>query len=315
MGGAIGAKSEVGKGSTFWFEITLPELNNKYIEPSLVPEYIKHKRFLIVDDYDVNQEILENYLDDWKVSHRSVSSGKEALEELEKPFDNIPYDVVLIDYSMPIMNGIDLASHIRKNSDFESIILILITAIGKVEYIGDIEQLGFDGCIMKPFYERTFFDNLLNILSKNNNSTMNFELNKKVAKISTNNFNATILIVEDSVPNQEVATAMLEKMGCTFGVANDGEDAIEILENSPKKYDLIFMDCQMPGMDGLEATKIIRNFSWGKDLIIVAMTANALQGDKEVCLKAGMDNYISKPVKMSNLQQTLEMYLVDKKTS
>ena len=314
MNGEIGVVSEPAKGALFWFEITVPACDVTS-QTTAIPADIATKRTLIVDDSRISQRIIAEYLKRFGIHSNVASSGEEALVMIKQAAaDGMPYDLVFIDYQMPGMNGEQLGHEIAALSLAVPPRCILITAFGKVNHFDFLENAGFSGHMMKPLYEDTLLASikvafhLEDEITQDNSPSIRHYMPSSLQPVSSQ-FNANILVIEDFPPNQRQAQKMLEKLGCTVQIATDGEVAIELLEKERGAYDLVFMDCQMPDMDGYETTRIIRTKPWGKGLPIVAMTAHALEGDREKCLAAGMDDYISKPVRFVEIERVLNQYL------
>lgn len=328
MGGNIGLDSSLGKGSNFWFRINLPidTKEKEVVNSNKLLKLMKNLRYLIVDDYKTNRHIVSVYLDSNNYKYGTASSGKEALSILDDAYkEKDAYSVVFIDYVMPEMSGLELARKIKKEVRYNKVLLILITTLNKVNKNLTKDDLKlFDGFIKKPFRKEVFLNKLFDIISSKLLDSKYREQNKKQQKNlkephpkllkenvltkSIPKFQANILVVEDFPPNQEVIVEILRTMGCKTEVASDGVEALKILENN-KNYDLIFMDCEMPNMNGFDATKKIKKRKYNKDTKIIAMTANALQGDMKKCLDVGMDDYMSKPVDISTVKNILSKYI------
>lgn len=309
MDGAIGVSSELGKGAMFWFELTLPLGGHKADEDFTLPDALKPIRVLIVDDHPVNQHIMTDYLHSAKLSPDSTSSASQALVMIKQQHDKaLPYDIVLINDQLSEMSGIELNTAIQNLALSHKPRTILISTFGKAIKT-DLLSKGFAFHLIKPLFKSMLLQAIAHALTALS-AIQPLSSPMAVTPASIPQFNATILVVEDFPPNQIQITKMLEKMGCSSHIAENGEVAVEMLSENPTAYDLVLMDCQMPEMDGYEATRIIRSKSWGKTLPIIAMTAHALQGDREKCLAAGMDDYISKPVRLAEIGKILAPYLL-----
>jgi len=312
MGGLIGVDSEPGKGSTFWFTATFAKqpVDAAVRLPQL--ENLENLRVLIVDDNATNRKILSHQLSSWGMVHDQAESGAQALELVKDAAGRgAAYDLAVLDFLMPGMDGITLAKAIKSDSAISRTELVLLTSAGGR---GDdaARDAGIAAYLCKPVRQSSLFDCLIAAMSKSLDreelpSTRNpKQILKEVNKMS----HKLILLAEDNVVNQKVAVRQLQKLGYRADAVANGREAIEAVRRIP--YDLVLMDCQMPEMDGYEATGVIRHREGQtKHTPIVAMTAHALQGDREKCIAAGMDDYITKPVKMEELTRILDMYLVE----
>jgi len=310
MGGEIGVESEVGKGSTFWFEIT-SKIHTSFTHTNLDTKRVLHnKKILIVDDYEINLTIFSEYLHKTGISCDVSICPENALAMISQSKNaGEPYDIILIDYNMPKMNGEMLWLTISSNPKlYGKPKLILVTAIDKSSQLDFINECGYCCKLLKPVYFSTLIDTLVKVSSDYPEATNNNKIAKK--EIEQPSYDANILVVEDFKPNCDVILSMLNNIGLSADIAEDGKQALKLV--SKKKYDLIFMDCQMPIMDGYEATKKIRKIKARKNTPIIALTANALQGDKDKCIKAGMDDYISKPLRMDDIQYLIKKFLKKK---
>jgi PAS domain S-box-containing protein len=317
MGGVIGVESREGEGSTFWFTAVLKRSEeHREAEPS--QEHfvdITGKNVLVVDDNATSRFLLITLLDGWGCDYNTAPDGETALALLQEGFvSGTPYDVAIIDYQMPNMDGVELGRRIRANPDIAHTIMVMLTSQG---WRGDrqiMEQVGFDGYLTKPMRQDLMRDCLSLVLGRGQH------LVEAQTPIVTRHVLAEItgakkrvLLAEDNTVNQMVAVALLKKMGLAVDVVADGSEAVKALEQIP--YDLVLMDCQMPIMDGYEATRVIRDPSskvMNHAVPIVAMTANAMQGDREKCLEAGMDDYTSKPVNLEALQSAITALMFSK---
>jgi CheY-like chemotaxis protein len=306
MGGSFTVESKLNEGSTFAFTIltragvnTLPT----YVHYNM--EELEGKYILIVEDNLTNRNILKTQLELWKFVPVLASSGEQALQLLAQ---QRPFDLVITDMQMPGMDGITLARAIREK--FTSIPIILLSSFGderKDEY-SDL----FSSILTKPIKQHILNRHVINSLRKHSKTPLK-ETQPAEKKITTGVAAENplyILIAEDNLVNQKIITHMLAKMGYGADIVQNGQEAVDA--TGLKNYDLVLMDVQMPEMDGLEATRIIRKQVEAQPFII-AMTANAMQGDKEECIEAGMDDYISKPINLNDLKTLLEKYASEKK--
>ncbi|MBA3009930.1 MAG: response regulator [Proteobacteria bacterium] len=312
MGGKIGVESENGKGASFWFTAVFEKQPLGKEKKELIPDNIRGKRVLIVDDNETNRYVMREQLKLWGCRYGEASSGAHALEYLRKAFlEKDPYQIAIVDMQMPKMDGEELGVKIKQSPELKGISLILMTSMG---YRGDakkFEEIGFGAYLTKPVKQSHFYDCLAMVSGYKKNSDEN---NPGMITIHTLNekikHNKRILLVEDNQINQKVALNVLKKIGYYADIASNGVEAIAFLKE--KKYDLVLMDCQMPGMDGYEATAHVRDPNCevlNHDVPIIAMTAHAMKGDREKCIKAGMDDYLTKPVKRDDLDDMIRKWL------
>ncbi len=314
MGGTIGVQSAPGKGSTFWFEIgfTMPE--GQVIPEKNYQGLLKGKKILIVDDSVPVTELMTAYLLPSGAQCTCAISGSQALDILQAAQKaHLPFDVMLTDYSMPKMDGETLCLRVSKNPEiYGTPKHILITALGQKRNFENLEQASISTCLFKPVYPDVLIECILSVLS-NAQKHMRVDSAEENMPKDLPKIGAHILIVDDDRVSQRMAKSILGELGCTFDVAGDGREAIAILQERPRDYDLVFMDWQMPVMDGHEAIRTIRQHDWGRDLKIVALTANAIHGDKEKCLQAGASAYLGKPVRVRDIIKILrELHPEDK---
>ncbi|GAC1442869.1 MAG: hybrid sensor histidine kinase/response regulator [Sediminibacterium sp.] len=301
MGGSITVESKPGEGSTFTFTIrTHAGVNTLRTYVHYNMEGLEGKRILVVDDNLTNRNILKTQLEQWKFIPVLASSGKEALEILVQQQH---FDLVVTDMQMPGMDGIALAKSIHEH--YPKLQIMLLSSLGD-ERRGQHQDL-FCSVLTKPVKQHVFNSHIINHLRRPGTSHRqeNKLMEQNLSSVFAKEHPLTILIAEDNMVNQKLMTLILHKMGYEAIIVQNGQETVD--ELSQHHYDIILMDIQMPGMDGLEATRIIRQQPLLQPFI-VAMTANAMQEDKEACFSAGMDDYISKPIKLDELKSILEKF-------
>ncbi|MBI5714937.1 MAG: response regulator [Chloroflexi bacterium] len=304
MGGTMWAESEgLGKGSTFHFTIraeTVPAVASAHL--AMTPSPLKEKRVLIVDDNATNRMILIKQIGSWGMNPQAVSSGQEALAIIDR---GESFDLALLDMQMPEMDGMMLARAIRERRDAKQLPMVMLTSMGSRE--DGVNEL-FAAFLTKPVKASQLYNVLAEVLAASPKKKVTGTL-----QLPETQFDLTlgercplrVLLAEDNLVNQKLALRMLERFGYRADMVANGLEVLQALDR--QEYDLILMDVQMPEMDGLEATRQIRSqYAAHKQPRIVAMTANAMQGDREECLAAGMNDYISKPIKVAELMTALE---------
>ncbi len=295
MGGDVGVVSEYGKGSTFWFTARLGKGVAK-VKKYLPEPDLRGRRILIVDDNEMSRMVLSDMLGGMTFVVKDVSSGKEALAEIRAAAEKgEPYEVVLLDWQMPEMDGIATAKAIQKLPVAPKPHMIMVTAYGREEVLKEAAQAGLEDVLIKPVSSSTMFDTLVQVLGGKHEEQQAGEQPEtteieNLASIK----GSSILLVEDNEFNQQIACELLTEAGFKVDVAENGQKCIEMLDK--QTYDIVLMDMQMPVMDGVTATREIRKNESFKDLPIIAMTANVMEADIEKCREAGMWDHIGKPI-------------------
>lgn len=307
MGGTVEVESEVGRGSVFTcsavFSVAADDGERR---PTIQHGSIRGKKALIVDDNKTNRMLLRELLERWGCSSVSVASGPEALRILHDSEARPDFDLAILDYSMPSMDGASLAREIKASETSANIPLVLLTSMPEFGDGDRMREAGFDAYLTKPVKQSLLFDAIVSVTSDDGpEPPEERQLVTRHTIDEERRARLRILVAEDNVVNQKVISKMLESLGFRCDVADNGKEAVEALERQP--YDVVFMDCQMPVMDGFEATRAIRAMAGvPKDLPIIATTAEALKGDRERCLEAGMTGYISKPIDRDELAAVLD---------
>ncbi len=306
MGGNIWVESRYGAGSTFhftaWFGLGSGETKRKHLIPD-----IAGIRVLVVDDNVQAREILSHSLKALSLRVESASSGEDAIRELAGADEYDPYRLVMMDWRMPGMDGLAASRIIKAGNRFKHIPkIVMVTAFGRDEIRTQAEEMGIDGYLLKPVTPSTLYDTLLELFGAAENEVGLSQITRAAATLH----DATgirILLVEDNEVNQQVATELLESAGAIVRIANHGGEAVRILTEGeqPAQFDIVFMDLQMPGMDGFTATRLLRAHPQLHGLPIIAMTAHALVEERQRCLDAGMNDHVSKPIDPDALFVTL----------
>jgi two-component system, sensor histidine kinase and response regulator len=299
MSGSISLESFPGEGSTFCFTLRL----QKQEAPSVIlkeDHALVNKRVLIVDDNATNGQFLHDQIIAWKMRDGTVDNGIEALARLRKSAEaGDAYPLAIIDMDMPNMNGLDLAKEIKADPKIASTRLILLTGFGRRISPAELHAAGISDWRYKPVWQSTLFECLSNALL--GPKAKPYTIVAPVAPPPRRK--ERVLVAEDNAVNQKISLALLRKLGYAAEAAGNGLEVLQALEKIP--YEIILMDCQMPELDGYETTRSIRHND-PRPIYIIAMTANAMQGDREECLACGMDDYVSKPVRVDALAAALE---------
>lgn len=316
MGGSISVFSKIGEGSCFEFSVVLEK--SEYDQKINVNKELVDYNVLIVDDNESNRLVLCELLKMWGMQVTQCNNAKEALKELKGRQDY--FDIAILDMQMPEMDGAELGKRIRMQAQFDDLPLIMLSSTGEIEDAVRFSQLGFSAYLIKPVMPEDIRDAIALCIengqalkqSKPLLTAQHIQMlraNEEPIKEAPIEVNARVLLVEDNEINQEVALNILTDLGLSVDVANNGQEALAKLEFQPQGYEIVLMDCQMPVMDGYEATRHIRKEERFKYLPIIAMTANAMTGDKEKCLECGMNDYLSKPINMEDITSKIEKWL------
>ena len=312
MNSDISVTSAEGLGSTFSFILDM-EISESQRAESIPHAYnLDEVKALIVDDNATNREILRHYLSAWGISYDEAESAKEALAKLYAADQtSTPFNLAYLDMDMPEMDGLTLSNEIESDEALKSIKRIMLSSAGFITRAKQ-KEVGLSTCLSKPFRQSRLLDATMQVMHQEQITPEKTEKDTTPEE-SIFSENIRLLLVEDNIVNQKVAVSMLNKIGLNFiDFAEDGKKAVSMVQN--KSYDMILMDCQMPVMSGYEATGVIRKWEMTQHLPrlpIVAMTANAMTGDREKCLAAGMDDYLSKPIKVNVLKEKLAHWLIN----
>jgi signal transduction histidine kinase/DNA-binding response OmpR family regulator len=314
MGGRIGVDSEEGKGSEIWFTANFEKQPEDKERRVVVPEEIAGRRILVVAEHAANRQVLCEQLKMWGCRYKEASDGSQALEELGRAvIGKDPFDITIIDLHIPEMDGKTLGQKIKQNPDLKNTLLVLMTLMGERGDGKRFQEIGFDAYLTKPVKQLQLYDCLAAVtgLQKEAPADQAKAIVTRHSLADDKKRKVRILLAEDNIINTKVALHILERFGYNADAVTNGKQAIKALETA--SYDLVLMDCQMPEMDGYEATGEIRNPEskvLDHKVPIIAMTAHAMKGDREKCLEAGMDDYLSKPVNPQTLSDILEKWLV-----
>ena len=308
MGGQVGVESEEGMGSIFWFTAIFDEQQDK--PGTLAEKDLTGTRVLVVDDHPTNRLLLTTMLRSWGCEPGEAADGESALGELRAGVERgRSYRVALLDMLMPAMDGETLGSRIKADPELAATDLIMVTSLGQRGDRKRLEETGFAGYLTKPVRQGHLREMLSLVLGRSRDA--GFPPKILTRHTIAESRRLRILVAEDNVTNQLVAVKMLERLGYRADVAASGREALTALRNIP--YSLVLMDCQMPEMDGFEATRLMRQGEAGHNHVstpVIAMTARAMQGDREKCLEAGMNDYLPKPVDLTALAKALDRWLL-----
>jgi len=313
MDGKIWVESEPGKGSTFSFTAIFSRQQEKKEREFIPPNDLQGLKVLVVDDCKDSRSIMKKMLESFGFKVETISSAEASLQRLkEDETRENPIELVMMDWLMPELDGIEASSIIRDDLKL-NVPIIMMTAFGSETQIVYAEKVGINGFLTKPICQSTLFDAIMDAFGKKRAKSLKMKkhITTKASIHKKRLKGFRVLVVEDNITNQEIALAILEGAGLVVKIANNGKEAVAAVHES--QFDALLMDIQMPVMDGYEATRQIRKDAKLKDIPIIAMTAHAMKGDEEKCLKAGMNGYISKPVSQDMLFSALWKELKNRK--
>jgi PAS domain S-box-containing protein len=307
MGGVMWVESEVGRGSTFHFTAHFgrPQAPVDEKIADAAPVKLLDLPVLVVDDNATSRQILEEMIANWRMKPVTAKDGRSAIETLRRAHkDGHPFRLVLLDAHMPAMDGFEVTSHVKHDPHLHGTTVILLTSAGHTEDMARAKSLGAAASVAKPVKQSDLWDAIITALHVAGRQKARPSVAQRRSRTAQHPLR--ILLAEDNPVNQEVAVHLIERRGHSVIVAENGREAVEAIERH--KFDLVLMDVQMPEMGGLEATRVIREKEkgGGHHLPIIAMTAHAMQGDREQCLEAGMDGYLAKPIDPKTFLQTVE---------
>ena len=310
MGGRMRVDSELGQGSSFGFRVPLPidhEAKVEVFDSSL----LKDCRVLIVDDLEVNRQLFTEQLKAWDMVPDIAVDGVEALTKLKTAqTEGAPYDLILLDFLMPGMNGQDFARLISHTPSLQSPQIIMLSSCDQPVSTAELGAIGIESYLVKPVRERRLFDTIVRVVSNPADRKVE-EKSKEPEQNARMHAKQEILVAEDFALNQEVVKLMLADTQFSPVIANNGQEVVDLFTQNIDRFPLILMDVSMPVMDGFRATQAIRAFEKERGLKpvpVIALTGHALKNDRQDCLAAGMDDFLTKPVKQGQLMEKIENY-------
>ena len=308
MGGSVHVESSPGHGSKFWINLRLEKSKLEHTDFSDITK-LHGIRVLVVDDNQTNREILKLQLQNWQIDAVCAEDAQQALTYMNRSAaENKLFQLVILDMHMPKMDGLQLASRIHAHPDFRKTRMMMLTSTYSNASQLERQNTGILRCVNKPVRQKELLNIIIDVMGRDLDKEAIDSLLVERVSVSapTQNFHGKVLLAEDNPVNQEVAKAMLAKLGLNTVVAHDGKQALDLIQIN--QYDLILMDCQMPNMDGFEATARIRQ-QFGATHTIIALTANATEDDRKRCIEGGMNDFLSKPYTIDQLRQKIHHWL------
>ena len=309
MGGNIDVESVAGEGSTFFFTAHFNIQTKKKKKKHVIPDTIKGLHVLIADDNETARLVLEDYCEDFTFTVEMAENGLDAVKMVEST--DKPFDLILMDWKMPKMFGIEASKSIRNSKHVKKQPkIIMITSYGREEVRRKAEDAGLDAFLIKPVNQSLLYDAIIQVMGTDDDFEEMLDARTSAAQAHLEHIRgASILLVEDNVINQQVASELLESEGLVVTIANDGKEGLEMVTNSDQHFDLVLMDLQMPVMSGYESTENIRKDKRFKDLPIIALTADAMKGVAERTEEVGCNGYITKPIDVDELLETVAQWV------
>jgi CheY-like chemotaxis protein len=306
-------ETEEGKGSIFWFTTVFEKQSVSKEKTLKAPADIMGKRILVVDDNQTNRDLICSYLKLWGCKYREAVSGAEALHILYQAVNlDAPFHLILTDHMMPGMDGEALGKAIKADPLLKKIILAMLTSVGQRGDAKRMKEIGFAAYLTKPIKRADLYTCLVTLLGSSSQSQKEIQKTELITRHSLKEYRRKLrfLLADDNEVNRRLALKILQKMGYEAHAVENGREAVDALKK--EDYDIVLMDVQMPEMDGLEATRLIRDPQSGTlnpKIPIIALTAHAMKGDRENCLEAGADDYVSKPIDPKRLRKAIDEVL------
>ncbi|MHB1025146.1 MAG: response regulator [Desulfobacteria bacterium] len=311
MGGTIRVKSEPGKGAEFIFVVPLHTAEESSLRPSVTRSDLKGLKVLVVDDNRTNREILGKQLYAWGIQSRGAGGGDEALSLLRAEASGpAPFNLAILDYNMPDIDGLQLGEMIKSDPSLSGVRMILLSSLGIRGDGRKAREAGISGYLTKPVRRNVLYESISAVMGIRDPAEEGTIVTRHTVAGKKWKIEGRVLLVEDNPVNQKVTLEMLRVLGCESDVVENGQEALDAI--AAREYDLVLMDCHMPVMDGYAATRALRareKGTGGKHLPVVAITANAMQGDSDFCLNAGMDDYLSKPFTIRKLGEMVSKWI------